>query len=138
MLPGDPFFADIETAAGRGLISGYRCGGPGAPCDSANRPYFRSNTAVTRGQLTKIVVAAAGWALQTPAVGTFADVAPGTAFYTFVETAASHSIISGYACGGPGEPCDTRLRPYFRQNVDTVRGQVAKIVYGALPAGAGP
>jgi hypothetical protein len=131
--PGDPFFADVETAAGRGLISGYTCGGPGEPCDSANRPYFRPNSAVTRGQLAKIVVAAAGWPLLAPATGAFADVPPGTAFFGFVETAASHAVISGYTCGGPGEPCDTQRRPYFRQYVNTVRGQVAKIVYGAAP-----
>ena len=52
-----------------------------------------------------------------------------TVIYTFVETAAAHGVISGYTCGGPGEPCDARNRPYFRQGNNATRGQIAKIVY---------
>ena len=58
-----------------------------------------------------------------------------TAFYEFVETAVCHGIISGYTCGGPGEPCDAQGRPYFRQNNDATRGQIAKIVYLSITAG---
>ncbi|HMA35531.1 MAG TPA: S-layer homology domain-containing protein [Chloroflexia bacterium] len=130
--PAFPFWAVIETAAAHTIVGGYACGGPGEPCDSANRPYFRPNANVTRGQLSKIVVGAAAWAVLTPAAGTFADVLPGTAFYGFVETAVCHGIISGYSCGGPGEPCDSQNRPYFRPANNAVRGQIAKIVYGAL------
>jgi hypothetical protein len=37
-------------------ISGYPCGQlPNEPCDSENRPYFRPNNGVTRGQASKIV-----------------------------------------------------------------------------------
>jgi hypothetical protein len=39
----------------RGVMSGYPCGGPGEPCDEENRPYFRWNAQVTRGQAAKIV-----------------------------------------------------------------------------------
>jgi hypothetical protein len=129
-VPRDfPFFEVIETAAAHSIVSGYTCGGPGEPCDAQNRPYFRPFANVTRGQLSKIDVIAAGWTLQNPATGTFADVAPGSPFYEFVETAACHQVISGYNCGGPGEPCDPQNRPYFRQNNPTIRGQIAKIVY---------
>ncbi|HMA37299.1 MAG TPA: hypothetical protein VKY74_22790, partial [Chloroflexia bacterium] len=93
-----------------------------------NRPYFRPYANVTRGQLAKIDGGAAGWALVNPPVGSFADVLPGTAFYAFVETAACHGVISGYTCGGVGEPCDNQNRPYFRQSNPAVRGQIAKIV----------
>src|SRR5579859_941381 len=97
--PAFPFFSVIETAAATQIISGYTCGGPNEPCDSANRPYFRPYADVTRGQLSKIDVVAAGWAaLSPPGPGTFTDVAPNTAFYPFVETAACHGVISGYAC----------------------------------------
>jgi hypothetical protein len=131
--PSNPFFGVVETAAARNIVSGYTCGtAPGEPCDAQNRPYFRPYASVTRGQLTKIVVVAAGWQVQNPAAGSFADVAPNTAFYTFVETAYCHGIISGYTCGGPGEPCDGQTRPYFRPGADATRGQIAKIVYGAL------
>jgi uncharacterized delta-60 repeat protein len=126
-----PFYGYIETAAAGGVVSGYACGGPGEPCDGARRPYFRPNANVTRGQLSKITTGAAGWALRNPARGSFSDVAPGSAFYTFVETAYCHGIISGYNCGAPGEPCDPQARPYFRQANNATRGQIAKIVYGA-------
>jgi hypothetical protein len=37
-------------------IAGYPCGQvPSEPCDSENRPYFRPNNGVTRGQASKIV-----------------------------------------------------------------------------------
>ncbi|HMA36528.1 MAG TPA: S-layer homology domain-containing protein, partial [Chloroflexia bacterium] len=136
--PSFPFWSVIETATGHSLVSGYGCGGPGEPCDRQNRPYFRPYANVTRGQLAKMVTGAAGWPLITPAGPSFADVLPGSAFYLFVETAAGHGVISGYACGGRGEPCDGAHRPYFRQYNNATRGQVAKIVYGALiavPAG---
>ncbi|HMA37845.1 MAG TPA: S-layer homology domain-containing protein, partial [Chloroflexia bacterium] len=134
--PTFPFFSYVETAVAHTIISGYTCGGPNEPCDSANRPYFRPYADVTRGQLSKITVVAAAWALQTPPAGTFADVLPGTAFYPFVETAVCHGVISGYSCGGPGEPCDSTNRPYFRQYNPAVRGQIAKIVYNAITSTA--
>ena len=127
--PAYPFYSMVETAAARGIISGYRCGGPGERCDAESRPYFRPSANVTRGQLTKICALAAGWSLLDPPVGTFADVAPGSPFYLFVEAAASRSVISGYRCGGPGEACDPQSRPYFRTNNNASRGQIAKIVY---------
>ena len=65
--------------------------------------------------------------------------APGSAFYPFVETAACYGIISGYSCGGAGEPCDGTNRPYFRQYNPATRGQIAKIVdlsvTGSAPCG---
>lgn len=130
--PAAAFFPYIETAAALQVVSGYLCGGPGEPCDSQRRPYFRPNASVTRGQLAKIVVTGAGWPLRPPATGRFADVLPGSAFYSFVETAACYGIVSGYTCGGPGEPCDGARRPYFRPAAPATRGQIAKIVYGAL------
>jgi len=127
--PAHPFWSVIETAAARTIVSGYRCGGAGEPCDGAQRPYFRPYAAVTRGQLAKITVVAAGWALHTPPTATFADVAPGTAFYPFVETAACYGIVSGYSCGSAGEPCPGR---YFRPANPAVRAQIAKLVDQAL------
>jgi len=128
--PANPFFAVIETGAATSIVSGYGCGGPSEPCmPPLNRPYFRPNANVTRGQLSKIDVVAAGWTLLNPASRTFEDVLPGTAFYQFVETAAARAVVSGYACGGVGEPCGTPARPYFRQGANATRGQIAKIVY---------
>jgi hypothetical protein len=130
VLPDNTFFAFIETANAHNIVSGYPCGGPGEPCDSQNRPYFRPFANVTRGQLSKIDVIAAGWPLvSTPAPGTFEDVPPTNVFYPYIETAYCHGIISGYPCGGAGEPCDPSNRPYFRWYNDATRGQIAKIVY---------
>jgi hypothetical protein len=130
--PSFPFFSMVETAAALQIVSGYGCGARDEPCDALRRPYFRPYAPVTRGQLSKIVVGAAGWALQAPAAGTFADIAPGSAFYTFAETAICHAAVSGYACGGPDEPCDHGARPYFRPVSQATRGQIAKIVYTSL------
>jgi hypothetical protein len=50
------FYVWIEQLSQRGVMGGYPCGTvPGEPCDSENRPYFRPNNDVTRGQASKIV-----------------------------------------------------------------------------------
>ena len=138
--PGAPFYAVVEAAAAGGLVSGYACGGPGEPCDSTNWPYFRPNAGVTRAQVAKVVVRAAGWALYTPANPHFADVPPPDPFYGYVEAALLHGVLSGYTCGGPGEPCDAEQRPYFRPGNPATRGQIAKIVYevASRPPGCVP
>jgi hypothetical protein len=51
--------------------------------------------------------------------------------------AACPGSVSGYACGGPGEPGDDPRRPYFRQANNATRGQIAMIVYGVLTSGEG-
>jgi hypothetical protein len=108
-VPADhPFYAFVETAAQRGIVSGYS--------DGTFRPFNN----VTRGQLSKIVVGAAEWQLYVPATPTFTDVPADHPFYAFVETAYAHEIISGYA--------DSTFRP---QN-DATRGQISKIVFLAV------
>ena len=120
------FYGLIETAAAHGLVSGYTCGGvnpqTGAaePCTAGNRPYFRPSNFVTRGQLTKIVVLGAGWALQTPERPSFSDVAVSNVFYPFIETAVCRGVVSGYS--------DNTFRP----TANAFRGQIAKIVYLAV------
>ncbi len=132
--PAHPFFAVIEAAAHAGVVGGYTCGSAAnEPCDAQQRPYFRPGADVTRGQLAKIVTIAAGWLASNPAQATFADVPPGSPFFGFVEAASCRGIISGYTCGtAPGESCDATGRPYFRPGNHATRGQIAKIVYGAL------
>jgi len=126
---GSTYYTYVETAYAQGLIAGYPCGGPGEPCDPQQRPYFRTNRSVTRGQISKIVVLAAQWALQNPASATFTDVHIGSTFYQYVETAYAQNILAGYPCGGPGEPCDPQQRPYFRPNNNATRAQISKIVF---------
>jgi hypothetical protein len=53
---GSTFWQWIESLATAGTIGGYPCGGVGEPCvPPQNRPYFRPNNNVTRGQAAKIV-----------------------------------------------------------------------------------
>jgi len=58
----------------------------------------------------------------------FTDVPPDSTFYPYVRCMACRGIISGYQCGGPGEPCAPYPYPYFRPNADVTRGQLAKII----------
>jgi plastocyanin len=106
--PTDPFYQYIETAAFNNIVSGYS--------DGTYRPYNN----VTRGQLSKIVVVAADWALENPPTPTFSDVPTTDPFYTYIETAYCHEIITGYADGT------------FRPGENATRAQISKIVSLAM------
>ena len=123
--PTNSFYEFVERMASRTIIGGYPCGGPGEPCISG-KPYFRPNANATRGQISKIVSNAAGYS-ETPVSQTFEDVPPSNTFYEWIERLASRNVMSGYPCGGPGEPCISG-RPYFRWGNNATRGQVSKIV----------
>ncbi|MGA7732917.1 MAG: S-layer homology domain-containing protein [Chloroflexia bacterium] len=131
VLPDNTFYSFVRCLGCRAIISGYDCGGPGEPCNPDNDPYFRPGNNVTRGQIAQIVSNAAGF--NEPANGqTFEDVLPGSTFYDFVERLTAREIMSGYTCGGLGEPCvPPGNRPYFRPNSNATRGQLAKIVSNA-------
>jgi hypothetical protein len=131
--PGSTFWVWVERLAGRGVIGGYPCGGPFEPCvPPTNRPYFRPNTNVTRGQLSKIVAQAAGWT-ETPATQTFEDMPPDHPFYLYAERLAARGVINGYPCGAPSEPCVAPAnRPYYRPYGAATRGQMSKIAAQAF------
>jgi hypothetical protein len=120
------FYTYIETVAAHQIASGYACGGVNPQtgvaelCDGNNRPYYRSANYVTRGQLTKIVSVAAGWALISPTSPSFSDVPSGSTFYEYVETAVCHSVLGGYSDGT------------FKPNNNAFRSQIAKIVYNVV------
>ncbi|HEX8597414.1 MAG TPA: S-layer homology domain-containing protein [Chloroflexia bacterium] len=119
--PDSPFWLFIERVFEHGAISGYACGGPGEPCPGA---YFRPGNNLTRGQLAKISTEVAGYS-ETPSGQSFNDVPPDSPFYVYIERARLHDILSGYACGAPGEPCPGA---YFRPGNNVTRGQTAKII----------
>jgi hypothetical protein len=107
-VPTDnPFYTYVETAYNHSAISGYEDG------------TFRWNRAVTRAQLSKIIVRASGWPINTTGGPHFSDVPTDNPFYCYVETAYNHGIISGYA--------DSTFRP----GNNATRGQIATIVYNA-------
>ena len=139
VLPGSPFWLYVERLAAHGAISGYACGGPGEPCvPPGNRPYYRPTTNVTRAQLAKIISNAAGLIWEPPAgFQTFADVPPADPFWRYIERVAHTQLVTGYTCGGPGEPCDPQRRPYYRPGNNATRGQTAKIVAAGFFPGCG-
>jgi uncharacterized delta-60 repeat protein len=125
------FYAFVERMAARGIIGGYNCGGPGEPCGPGNKPYFRPNANATRGQISKIVSNSAN-ITDPPGGQKFADVAPGSTFYDWVNRLANKGIMGGYNCGGTGEPCGPGNLPYIRPGNNATRGQTSKIVSGAF------
>ena len=106
--PDSTFYPYIETALHHAIISGYSDG------------TFRPSNPVSRAQIAKIVVSAAGWSLVNPTTGHFSDVPPASTFYQFVETAVDHGILNGYSDGT------------FLPSNAALRGQVSKIVDLAL------
>ncbi|HMA33560.1 MAG TPA: S-layer homology domain-containing protein [Chloroflexia bacterium] len=125
----NPFFVFVETAQSHGAIAGYACGGPNEPCDSLHRPYFRPNNYIIRGDIVKYIALAKGWPLLNPATPTFNDVPATDPYFRYVETVSAKGVISGYNCGGAGEPCPGL---YFRTASTGTRGQIGKILYLAF------
>ncbi len=111
------FFPFIETAANRGIISGYSDGN------------FYLQNPVTRAQTAKIVVRAAGWTLTTSGGPHFGDVPPSDTFYAVIETAYAHGMISGYTSSSGLQ---------FHPTDHSMRGQITKMLYGALRFGMYP
>ncbi|MEO6458060.1 MAG: S-layer homology domain-containing protein [Chloroflexia bacterium] len=111
------FYENVRCLACKGIVSGYSDG------------TFRPNNQVTRGQLAKMVSNAAGF--SEPVSGqTFQDVPPTHTFYEFIERLTTRGYMTGYNCGGPGEPCINNM-PYFRPQANATRGQTSKIVANA-------
>jgi hypothetical protein len=125
---GSTFFQYIGRLASRGYISGYPCGVPPEICGPGNLPFFRPNNNATRGQISKIDSSAAGFN-DPPSGQQFEDVPVGSTFYTYTYRLVSRGVMSGYPCGGAGEPCVPPANlPYFRPNNNATRGQTSKIV----------
>lgn len=104
----NPFYAYVETAYNHGVISGYSDG------------TFRWGNNITRGQLSKAVVLSEGWPINTQGGPHFTDVPMIDPFYSYIETAFNHLIISGYSDGT------------FRPGNNATRGQICKIVYNTV------
>ena len=129
VCPPNPFYVYISDLASLGAISGYACGGPGEPCSATNQPYFRPANQIFRGQFTKVVLLALSIPIQPGNTQLFDDVPSTHPYYAFVNTAALRGIISGYACGGTGEPCHPPGNlPYFRPYNNITRGQASKVL----------
>ncbi len=110
-------YAYIESGYAHGILSGFDA----ATCQANGQPYpcYLPNRAISRGELTNLVVNAAHYPLWTPTGGgqSFSDVPSSNVFYVSIETAAYNSLINGY-------PDHT-----FRPNNNIRRDEMAQIVY---------
>jgi hypothetical protein len=87
--------------------------------------------------MAKIVSNSAGFD-DVPGSQQFEDVPVGSSFFEFVWRLADRGIVSGYPCGGPGEPCGSGNLPYYRPNANITRGQISKVVSEAAGLTATP
>lgn len=101
---GHTFYRYIETAAAKGIISGY-----------ADKT-FRSDDYVTRAQVAKMLVLAYRWPPPQGAGSTLCDVYPTHWASTFVQTAIERGIFTGYSDG-----C-------FYPDAYATRAQLAKVL----------
>jgi S-layer homology domain len=116
-VPADYYaYTYIETGYKHGILSGFDA----ATCtaNGAVAPCYLPGLNITRAQLTKLVVNAAGYPLYTPSDGqSFSDVGPNNVFYASIETAAQVGVVKGYADGT------------FKPNNNIRRDEMAQIVY---------
>jgi hypothetical protein len=110
VAPGSTYYTYIESAHQHGVIGGYPDG------------HFRPNNPVTRAQVAKMVVLGRGWPLVTPTSPTFTDVPSSHWAFSFIETATSHGVVSGFDDG------------LFRPDQPVSRAQLAKMVALAAQA----
>ena len=113
--PKDWFYGYVEWMYCHGVVNGYNTN---PPC-AAGIPCFKPENPTTRGQMAKIVVRAFGFTINVTGGPHFSDVAPGSTFYDYIETAYNLGLVQGYGDGTYG-PAD-----------NVTRGQIAKIVVNA-------
>lgn len=111
---GSTYFNYVETAFNRHIVTGYSDG------------TFRSESSITRGQLSKMLVQAAGWTLVSPNKPSFSDVPLNSTYFSYIETALEHGAFRGYSDGT------------FRPDLEVTRGQAARIVVNARPVSPNP
>ncbi len=130
--PTNTFYPFVRCLACRHIIGGYPCGGSGEPCNANNDPYYRYNSPITRGQISK-VVALSDELTTFPGPRIYEDVPEDSPFYIFIQQLSNAGYMGGYPCGQrPDEPCVAPdNRPYFRPNSPASRGQLSKIVSNA-------
>ena len=62
----------------------------------------------------------------------FADVPTSSPFYGYLHNLTLQGIVSGYTCGGSGEPCIPPANlPYYRPGAPVTRLQMTKFIDGA-------
>jgi hypothetical protein len=108
-----PFAPYVACLTGHNVLSGYSDGS------------FRPMAALSRGQAAKLIANAAGFNDRIPdSRQTFGDVPASDPFWIWIERAAAHGVISGYADGT------------FRSGALITRGQFAKMAAAATGVAA--
>src|SRR5689334_7736603 len=97
--------------------------------------YSRASAAVPALLLTAALIATvptgrAGFLAAGPArpavTADFQDVPTSSAFYPYVHNLVTQGIVTGYACGGAGEPCvGPDNLPYYRPAATVSRQQMS-------------
>ncbi len=103
----------------RGIVGGYSDG------------TFRPQAIATRGQLTKMITIGMHWSMPLPPTPTFSDVLPGSPFYSYVETAAAHGVVSGYS-DGTFRPANPITRAQLSKMILLAKGWSP--LYPAMPS----
>ncbi len=114
--PSDWYYGYVEYLYCHGVISGYNTV---PPCVTPGRLCFKPENPTTRGQMSKIIVRAFNFTINTTGGPHFSDVPVGSTFYQYIETAKNLGIITGYADGT------------FHPNASVTRGQLSKIAVNA-------
>lgn len=108
-------FESVETAKANGVVNGY------TDANGTLTGKFGPTDTVTRAQFAKMVVEAFDLPMYTPDSPTFPDVMDTNAwYYEYVETAAYHGVVKGFADGS------------FGANKQIVRQDGAVMIYRAL------
>ncbi len=110
-----PFYY-IEFMQAHHIISGFTQAGQ---CPGTTAPCFLPSNNVRRGEYSKMLALAKGWATNISAGPHFRDVSASNTFYNQIETAYHNGAISGYADGT------------FRPNGTITRAEATKLAVAA-------
>ena len=106
----DTFYKYIETAYAAGMMTAHYCN---PSC------YFEGWANATRAEASRAMIWASQQYVIAPATASFTDVAVGSAYYGYIETAVARGLVTGYSCG-------TNCAE-FKPNDPLYRGQLVKM-----------
>ncbi len=115
-IAGTTFQLYIEQVTYKGAISGY--------ADCSYYPCFKPENYISRAEMARMVVNAAGWNDNPRADNTFQDVPTTHWAYSYIESLARHGAIAGSVSCGPNKPC-------FRPGDNATRGEIAQTLFVA-------
>jgi hypothetical protein len=105
------------------------------PATAAAQPWaldrYAPQPAISGGPSGQTTSNSADFGLVPDALPTaqgYADVPPASPLYEGVQRETDRGVVTGYACGGSGEPCDGASRPYFRPALSFTRAQFARLL----------